>query len=80
MVRLIMGDNGAGKTTTLRAVAGILDFTEGEIVIDGHSVKDEPVAAKQVTAQARPSSSSSWFMPPWPRRAAALSASSPART
>ena len=45
-----IGHNGAGKTTTLRAVAGILDFTEGEIVIDGHSVKDEPVAAKQVTA------------------------------
>ena len=39
-----IGHNGAGKTTTLRAVAGILDFTEGEIV------KDEPVAAKQVTA------------------------------
>ena len=37
-----IGHNGAGKTTTLRAV--------GEIVIDGHSVKDEPVAAKQVTA------------------------------
>ena len=37
-----IGHNGAGKTTTLRA--------EGEIVIDGHSVKDEPVAAKQVTA------------------------------
>ena len=47
----IMGFIGHnGKTTTLRAVAGILDFTEGEIVIDGHSVKDEPVAAKQVTA------------------------------
>ena len=29
-----IGHNGAGKTTTLRAVAGILDFTEGEIVID----------------------------------------------
>ena len=46
----LIGPNGAGKTTTLRAVAGILDFTEGEIVTDGHSVKDEPVAAKQVTA------------------------------
>lgn len=45
-----IGHNGAGKTTTLRAVAGILDFNEGEITIDGHSIKTEPVAAKSVTA------------------------------
>ena len=45
-----IGHNGAGKTTTLRCVAGILDFTEGEITIDGHSTRTEPVAAKSVTA------------------------------
>lgn len=45
-----IGHNGAGKTTTLRCVAGILDFTEGEITVDGHSVKAEPVAAKRITA------------------------------
>ena len=45
-----IGHNGAGKSTTIRAVAGVLDFTEGEILIDGHSVKDEPLACKQVTA------------------------------
>lgn len=45
-----IGHNGAGKTTTLRAVAGTLDFTEGEIFIDGHSVRAEPVAAKSVSA------------------------------
>lgn len=45
-----IGHNGAGKTTTLRCVAGILDFTEGEITIDGHSIRTEPVAAKSVTA------------------------------
>ena len=45
-----IGHNGAGKTTTLRCVAGILDFTEGEIAVDGHSVKTEPVAAKRITA------------------------------
>lgn len=45
-----IGHNGAGKSTTLRAAAGILDFTEGEILIDGHSVRAEPVAAKRVTA------------------------------
>ena len=45
-----IGHNGAGTTTTLRCVAGILDFTEGEIAVDGHSVKTEPVAAKRITA------------------------------
>ncbi len=45
-----IGQNGAGKTTTLRSVAGILPFDEGEIYIDGHSVKTEPVACKQITA------------------------------
>ena len=30
-----IGHNGAGKTTTLRAVAGVMDFTEGTITIDG---------------------------------------------
>ena len=45
-----IGHNGAGKSTTIRAVAGVLDFTEGEILIDGHSMKDEPLACKQVTA------------------------------
>ena len=45
-----IGHNGAGKSTTIRAVAGVLDFTEGDIYIDGHSVKDEPMACKRVTA------------------------------
>ncbi len=45
-----IGHNGAGKSTTIRAVVGVLDFTEGEIFIDGHSVRDEPMACKQVTA------------------------------
>ena len=45
-----IGHNGAGKTTTLRAVAGVLEFDEGEIAIDGHSVRSEPVPCKQVTA------------------------------
>ena len=48
-----IGHNGAGKSTTIRAVVGVLDFTEGEIYIDGHSVKDEPMACKQVTALCR---------------------------
>ena len=45
-----IGHNGAGKSTTIRAVVGVLDFTEGEIFIDGHSVKDEPMECKKITA------------------------------
>ena len=45
-----IGHNGAGKSTTIRAVVGVLDFTEGEILIDGHSVKDEPLECKKITA------------------------------
>nr|MCR5469270.1 ABC transporter ATP-binding protein [Lachnospiraceae bacterium] len=45
-----IGHNGAGKSTTIRAVVGVLDFTEGEIFIDGHSVKNEPIECKKVTA------------------------------
>lgn len=45
-----IGHNGAGKSTTIRAVVGVLDFSEGEIFIDSHSVKEEPIACKKVTA------------------------------
>ena len=45
-----IGHNGAGKSTTIRAVVGVLDFTEGEIYIDGHSVKDEALECKKITA------------------------------
>lgn len=45
-----IGHNGAGKSTTIRAVVGVLEFEEGDIFIDGHSVKKEPMACKKVTA------------------------------
>lgn len=45
-----IGHNGAGKSTTIRAVVGVMDFTEGEILIDGHSVKNEPMECKKITA------------------------------
>lgn len=45
-----IGHNGAGKTTTLRAIAGVLDFEEGDILINGISIKEDPVACKKVTA------------------------------
>lgn len=45
-----IGHNGAGKTTTLKAAIGILSFDEGEIYIDGISIKDSPLEAKRITA------------------------------
>jgi len=45
-----IGHNGAGKSTTIKAVVGVLDFEQGEIYIDGHSVKNEPLECKKVTA------------------------------
>lgn len=45
-----IGHNGAGKSTTIKAVVGVLDFEEGDIFIDGHSVKTEPMACKRITA------------------------------
>ncbi len=42
-----IGHNGAGKTTTIKACCGILDFEEGEITVDGISVKKDPIACKQ---------------------------------
>ncbi len=45
-----IGHNGAGKTTTLKACIGILSFEEGEILIDGMSVKEMPLEVKRITA------------------------------
>ena len=42
-----IGHNGAGKTTTLKACCGILNFEEGEILVDGISIKDNPVECKR---------------------------------
>lgn len=45
-----IGHNGAGKTTSLKAACGILDFTEGDILIGDISVKDDPMATKKMIA------------------------------
>ena len=42
-----IGHNGAGKTTTLKCVVGIHGFEEGEILINGTSVKENPMLCKQ---------------------------------
>ncbi|MEE1078890.1 MAG: ABC transporter ATP-binding protein [Agathobacter sp.] len=45
-----IGHNGAGKSTTIKSIVGVLDFKDGDILIDGHSVKKEPLVCKQITA------------------------------
>ena len=45
-----IGHNGAGKTTTIKAITGILDFKEGDIFINGISIKKDPIACKMQMA------------------------------
>ncbi len=45
-----IGHNGAGKTTALKCAIGILSFDEGEIFIDGVSIKADPHKCKQMCA------------------------------
>jgi len=45
-----IGKNGAGKTTTLRAAAGILRFDTGDMLVDGTSIKADPLACKRKIA------------------------------
>lgn len=45
-----IGHNGAGKTTTLKACMGILSFDEGNIYINGMSVREKPIECKKITA------------------------------
>lgn len=45
-----IGQNGAGKTTTLKCIAGILDFNQGEILINNKSIKQDPLDCKKIIA------------------------------
>ena len=45
-----IGPNGSGKSTTINCITGIHKFDEGEILLDGISVKDNPLACKQKVA------------------------------
>lgn len=45
-----IGHNGAGKTTTIKSCCGILNFEEGDIFVDGVSVKSDPLACKRKIA------------------------------
>ena len=42
-----LGPNGAGKTTTIKMMTGILDITDGDILIDNKSIIKDPIEAKK---------------------------------
>lgn len=45
-----IGHNGAGKTTTIKSCCGILQFEEGEIYVDGVSIREDPISCKRKIA------------------------------
>ena len=45
-----IGHNGAGKTTLIKAITGIHEFDEGEIIINGKSIVDDPIECKKEMA------------------------------
>lgn len=45
-----IGPNGAGKTTTIKSIVGINDITQGDILVDGISIKDNPNKVKSLIA------------------------------
>lgn len=45
-----IGHNGAGKTTTIKSIVGILDFEEGDILINSKSIKTNPIECKKEIA------------------------------
>ena len=45
-----IGHNGAGKTTTIKACCGILQFEQGDIFINGLSIKESPIECKRQMA------------------------------
>ena len=45
-----IGHNGAGKTTTIKSIVGINDITSGDILVNGISIKDNPIEVKKLIA------------------------------
>jgi ABC-2 type transport system ATP-binding protein len=43
-----LGPNGAGKSTTMRMVTGFIPPTSGRVIVGGHDVQEEPIAAKRL--------------------------------
>lgn len=49
-ITAFIGHNGSGKSTTLKSIAGTLDFDEGDIIVDGLSVKENAMEVKKIIA------------------------------
>lgn len=45
-----IGHNGAGKTTTIKSIVGISSITDGDIFVDGVSIKKDPISCKKKIA------------------------------
>ena len=45
-----IGHNGAGKTTLIKSIVGIHEFDKGDIIINGKSIKDDPISCKEEMA------------------------------
>lgn len=45
-----IGHNGAGKTTTIKSIVGINEFEEGDIIVNGKSIRHDPIECKKVMA------------------------------
>src|SRR5437660_12571760 len=64
----LLGPNGAGKTTTMRAISGIIPPTRGRLLVAGHDVSVDPVAAKRqlayVPADPKPFDTLTVWQPP----------------
>ena len=43
-----LGPNGAGKSTTMNIITGCLGATDGEVLVEGHSISEEPMQAKKL--------------------------------
>src|SRR3954462_10118520 len=43
----LLGSNGAGKSTTMNIMCGVLNQTEGEVIIAGQNIRTNPEAAKK---------------------------------
>ncbi len=42
-----LGPNGAGKSTTMNIITGYIASTDGEVIINGHNILEEPEEAKK---------------------------------